>query len=76
MEASLRSTSKIVHLNGVPARVWEGKTASGVEVHAFITRVAVREGQGDAVYADFERELQEVDPPSPYIAEIPARLII
>jgi hypothetical protein len=37
----LENTSKIVELNGVPARVWEGKTESGIACHAFITRVAV-----------------------------------
>lgn len=33
MEIQLRNTSKIVHLNGVPARVWEGHPASGTAVN-------------------------------------------
>lgn len=41
MKITLESTSKIVELNGVPARVWEGKSESGIPCHAFITRIAV-----------------------------------
>lgn len=41
MEIQLHNTSKIVHINGVPARIWEGHTAKGVRILAFITRVAV-----------------------------------
>ena len=45
MKVTLESTSKITTLvvNGedVPARIWEGKTESGIPCHAFITRIAV-----------------------------------
>ena len=41
MKLILENTSKLVELNGVPARIWEGKTESGIACHAFITRVAV-----------------------------------
>jgi len=34
----LTSTSKVVELDGVPARVWEGATESGIAVHAFVVR--------------------------------------
>lgn len=30
MEIQLHNTTKIVTVNGVPARVWEGVTASGI----------------------------------------------
>lgn len=66
MEVTLRSTSKIVEINGVPARVWEGKTASGIECHAFITRVAVADFLNTE---EFDKELQSCDPPSAKIAE-------
>lgn len=36
MKISIESTTQIVALDGVPARVWEGTTASGVRVQAFI----------------------------------------
>jgi len=38
MIINIESTIKIVELNGAPARVWEGKTESGISVHCFITR--------------------------------------
>ncbi len=37
MKIILDSTTKLVDLNGVPARVWEGCTQDGVPVHAYIT---------------------------------------
>lgn len=42
MKVQLHSTEKIVTLNGVPARVWEGVTDGGINCHAFITRNGVR----------------------------------
>jgi hypothetical protein len=36
MKVTLESTTKIVDINnGVKARLWEGRTESGIEVHAF-----------------------------------------
>ncbi len=76
MKMTLESTSKIVELNGVPARIWEGCTESEIPVIAFVTRVATAEGQPPEVYAEFERELQATRPPSAELAAIPARLIL
>jgi hypothetical protein len=73
MNVQLHSTEKIVHINGLPARVWEGVTESGVPCHAFITRIAVARDQ-DAT--EFEKELQEHQPPSAEIQSIPLRMII
>lgn len=70
MKLSLESTDQFVTLNGVPARVWEGTTASGVRVHAFITRIAVhRDDDG----AELERELTEHRPPT---VEWPTRMVL
>jgi len=76
MKVQLESTEKIVRLNGVPARLWEGNTESGVAVHAYIVRVAVKEGQPAECYVQFERELRECRPPSADIAAIPLSLIL
>jgi hypothetical protein len=79
MKVTLTSTSKIVMLkpeplaNGVPARVWEGETETGIKVHAFITRIAVNKDENTE---QFEQELQECEAPSNEVAEIPMRLII
>ena len=73
MVVTLRSTTKVVKLDGVPARVWEGKTDSGIAVHAFITRVAV---DLDDDTSQFEAELQQCAAPSPAIQAYPARLIL
>jgi len=60
MKVTLESTSQVVYLDGVPARVWQGKTEAGVPVQAFITRVAV--STEDDV-EQFDREFQEHAPP-------------
>jgi hypothetical protein len=77
MKLTLESTTKIVTLivNGanVPARLWEGHTASGIPVHCFITRVAAPLA---ADQTEFLRELEEQRDPSPDVAAIPLRLII
>jgi len=61
MEAMLESTSKMVTLElgpkfhgCVPARIWEGTTASGVKFQAFVVCVAVAAGQ-DQAEADVRR---------------------
>lgn len=79
MKVTLESTERLVTLvppeggPGVPARMWEGETASGIRVHAFITRVAIRQ-EADA--AEFERELQTHRPLSPEVPVYPLRLIL
>ena len=40
MRIEIESTEKIVELSGVPARVWDGKTDSGIPVHCFVTRIS------------------------------------
>lgn len=73
MQATLSSTEKIVHINGVPARVWEGVTERGIRMHAFITRVAV-DKMSDA--SEFERDLKEHAAPSAEVQAIPLRFVI
>lgn len=73
MKVTLENTSKIVELNGVPARVWEGETESGIKVHAFITRIAAEKSQD---LSQFEKELLEQKAPSAELQGIPLRMII
>lgn len=76
MQIQLESTELVATLhteNGaVPARLWTGHTATGIPIHAFITRIGVEEAQH---LPQFERELKE--PPTEVPDErIPLRLII
>ena len=66
----ITSTTKLVEVNGVPARVWEGETESGIPVLCLVTRVAVAK---DQPCEQFERELQEHRPPTPDAAVFPTR---
>ena len=72
MKATLESTSKVVIVNGVLARVWEGTTERGARIAAFITRVTPVDGDP----AEFERDLTECRAPSPELEAFPARLIL
>ena len=76
MELIIESTTKIVTLNGLPARVWEGRTGSGIPVHCYITRIAVKEGLPATAYLEFEKELAEQSVPSAEVIAIPARMIL
>ena len=73
MEIHLENTAKIVSLNGVPARVWEGHTESGIPVHAYITRIAVAKEEDTA---QFERELSATRAPSAEVEALPLRMIL
>jgi hypothetical protein len=80
MQIQLESTSKVVtfEVNGaaVPARVWQGHTASGTPVQCFITRIAPEVPVNDPRNEEFARDLQEHSPPRPTIQVIPLRMIL
>lgn len=77
MKVTLESTDRIVTLvhNGqeVPARIWEGRTDKGIACHAYITRIAVANGD-DA--SEFEQDLREQRKASAALDVIPTRLVI
>ena len=77
MKVTLESTAQIVEVNGVPARVWDGTTESGIPVSVLVTRVAVERTQDTA---QFEAELSECKAPKavPFDTDgpWPARLVL
>jgi hypothetical protein len=73
MKINIESTTKVVQLNGVPARIWEGTTDSGMKIHAFITRVAIGEDEDGT---QFEKELRECVAPSAALEVYPLSMII
>ena len=68
MKLQIESTEKIVTLDGVSMRLWEGTTESGVPVVAFVARVAVPENRPQEEYRIFETELRQLRKPSPELA--------
>lgn len=72
MEITIHNTDKIVTLNGVPARIWEGQTKSGIAVHCYVTRIAA---PIEADCAEFERELKETPAPCT-VQAVPLAMII
>ena len=73
MKVTIESTEKIVTLNGIQARIWEGFTESGIKCHAYVPLVAVDEGQDER---QFEKELKKVRKPSAGVEAIPFQLIL
>lgn len=76
MKIEIQNTTKIVEVNGVPARVWEGQTESGIKVHCFVTRIAIDESEPEKVKEIFAKELQEVKKPSAGVQAYPLRLVL
>lgn len=73
MKVTLESTTKIVELNGIRARVWEGTTETGVPVQAYISRISC---DVEADRSQFEAELAEQRVPSAAVLAIPARMVL
>jgi hypothetical protein len=74
MQLKLEQTDRIVTVNGIPARVWEGVTGKGVAVTALITRIAVHNSE-DA--SELEAELLEQRPATVLAKEaFSARLVL
>jgi hypothetical protein len=61
MVITIESTSRLVSVNGIKCRVWEGTTQAGVAVQVLIPRIAVLK---DADTSQFDAELQEQRAPS------------
>jgi len=59
MKLSLENTEHVVTIDGVTCRIWQGKSASGIEAVAFIHKI-VPATEGDR--AEFDRELLECAP--------------
>lgn len=79
MKITLESTTKIVELNGVPARIWEGTTERGVPCFAMIMRIAPAVEIPELTSAqvrEFEADLLEQRAPSPQAESIPLHLIL
>jgi hypothetical protein len=61
MKLTLEPTSKITAVNGVPVRVWEGVSDTGIPCFALIAKVGVPANQ-DA--SEFDMALSETKGPS------------
>lgn len=76
MKLAIEPTSKLVALDGLDCRVWEGVDDQGVRVHCYIARVAIPIDSSDDVTDRFARRLRETRAPSAEVLAIPARLIL
>jgi hypothetical protein len=74
MTITISNTTEIVVADGVPCRVWEGQTESGVKVQCLIVRIATFASGTDL--AQFEAELEEAAAPSAEVQAFPLRMIL
>lgn len=58
MKMTIESTELLFAVDGLPCRVWEGKSAGGEPVCAFVLMVGVQEG-ASANLEEFERDLHQ-----------------
>ena len=61
MKLTIESTPEITYVNGVPARIWNGKTEKGIECKVIVHGVVVKSGEDQSA---FEAELIETHPPA------------
>lgn len=74
MKLTIESTTRVISVNGVQARVWEGTSEAGVPVYLAVTRVAVPES---ADQSQFAKELQAHKAPSDAaVLCFPLRMVI
>jgi hypothetical protein len=73
MKMTIESTSRMVRVNGIECRVWEGVTERGASVQALIPRVAAHAHQD---LSEFEAELQEHKPPAAAVQAFPANMVL
>ena len=74
MRIILESTTEVTEVDGLPCRIWEGHTESGIACHAWLTRIAVHE---DEDRSQFEAELAECrTPTNPDIDAWPNRMVL
>jgi hypothetical protein len=75
MKITIESTARIVNANGVPCRVWQGETESGIKVQCLVPRISARSDQD---LAQFKRELHEETAPADAdaIMSFPLRMIL
>lgn len=76
IEPTTQTTTLIIAGAEVPARVWEGTDEHGVQVHCYITRVAVHQDEPEAVHERFGRELVEQARARLPSINLPLRLIL
>lgn len=50
---------------GIPVRLWTGRTASGIPLHVFVAAVTAPDGAGQS---ELQRELHEI--PGPQISQV------
>jgi len=60
MKLEITATEKLTKIDGVPVRLWEGKTERGIPVKVFVHRIAVHK---DHESIELEMELKEQLPP-------------
>lgn len=80
MRITIESTSKIVSLDGIPCRIWEGETERGVPCHCFIPLIAPTLDQHDPAnagkFAEFDRDLLQAKHPTEAMDVYPTRMIL
>jgi hypothetical protein len=73
MKIQLESTDTITRLDGIECRVWEGTTAGGVKIVAFIPRIACHRESDNS---ELERELIEHPAPRAAVESWPLRMVL
>jgi hypothetical protein len=69
MTITLEPTPRLLTIDGVVHRVWQGRTGHGIEVHAYVSRVAAIHGCDTR---ELDDALRPTSPLRPELRTIPA----
>lgn len=75
MKITIEATETLTEIDGVPVRLWQGVTDSGIFCKVFVHRIAVHK---DANTAELDAELKSVDAPrgGPNYVPLPLALVL
>ncbi len=73
MRTTIENTDRITMVNGVPVRIWEGKTETGIPMIALIALIAANK---DSDCSQFEEELSEVSTARVDMSPLPPGIIV
>ena len=72
MTLTIEKTGILTTIDGVPVRLWKGRTPAGREISVFVHMIV---GKDPETQAELDRELREVPEPAE-LGAVPLRMIV
>lgn len=73
MKITIESTTKVIFINNIATRIWEGETEDGTKIHCYISQIAANENVN---VAKFYNDISNSKTPSPEVEAIPMEITL